>query len=65
MNKLDKQLWSKFTSEYLEKGKWVTYTRLFMGNLSNVDITQDSRFFDVKNARQNTKFIKLTYEQTR
>ena len=62
MNNLDKQVWTKFTSEYFEKGKWITHTRLFMGDLSNVDITTDSRFSNIENARRNTKFIELTYE---
>ena len=65
MNKLDKQVWSKFTTEYFEKGKWIWHTRLFMGDLSNIDMTKDERFFDVKDARRNTKFIELTYEQPR
>ena len=51
--------WSEFTSEYFEKDKWVKKVRLFMGDLSDIDITKDSRFYDVKNARQNTKFIKV------
>ena len=59
---MNKQVWTKFTLEYFEKGKWITYTRLFMGDLSNVDITTDSRFSNIQNTRRNTKFIELTYE---
>ena len=59
---MNKQVWTKLTSEYFEKGKWITHTRLFMGDLSNIDITTDSRFSNIENARRNTKFIELTYE---
>jgi hypothetical protein len=59
---MNKQVWTKFISEYFEKGNWVEHVRLFMGDLSNVDITADSRFSNIENARRNTKFIELTYE---
>ena len=52
-------IWTEFTSEYFEKDKWIKRTRLFMHDLSDIDITKDSRFYDVKGARQNTKFIKV------
>lgn len=54
--------WSKFTTEYFEKDRWVKRTRLFMGDLSKLDVTKDNRFFDVKGNRRNTEFIELIYE---
>lgn len=55
--------WSVFNTEYFIEVKkelvWKKITRLFMGDLSNVDMTTDYRFHDVAGKRKKCKFLGL------
>jgi hypothetical protein len=50
-------VWSVFSIEVKEQLTWTTHTRLFMGDLSNIDLTTDWRFCDVKGKRRNCIFL--------
>ena len=51
--------WSVFNTLYLEKDKWVQRTRLYMGDLTKVNITSDWRFNDVEGKRKDCEFLGL------
>jgi hypothetical protein len=61
---MSKVTWSVFSCEsFIEVKKalvWKKHTRLFMGDLSNVDMTTDWRFHDVQGKRRNCEFLGLT-----
>jgi hypothetical protein len=55
--------WSVFSCEYFIEVKkalvWKKHTRLFMGDLTETDLTTDSRFYNVEGKRRNSKFLGL------
>ena len=55
--------WSVFSAEYFSEVKkelmWRKKTFLYMGDLSNVDMTTDWRFSDVEGKRRKCAFLGL------
>ena len=60
---MSKVTWSVFSCEYFIEVKkalvWKKHTFLYMGDLSNVDMTTDWRFSNVEGKRRKCEFLGL------
>lgn len=64
---MNKQVYSQFECEKLvvinDKKEWVKENVYYHGDLSNIDLTRDWRFCEVKDKRKQLKFIGLVYDK--